>query len=695
MRLLPALVLSLILILPAAAQDDPMRAGPLDNGKMWTFENPPTEYLEETYGLRPDAAWYDRARMAALRLPGCSASFVSADGLVVTNHHCVRGPIVDVTREGESLLDDGFAARAMEEERAVPGLYVDQLVAIADVTGRMEAAMAEAQTDAERVDARETEVAAIEEELEATAGDGHSVQVVSLYNGGRFSAYTFRRYDDLRLVAAPEDALGFFGGDPDNFTYPRYALDFAFLRVYGDDGEPLDSSDFYFPWTDDGVAPGDLVFVIGNPGSTDRGDTVAQLETRRGVQVPAMLEFLDSRVDALRAYLATDPPNEDALRNQLFGITNAQKAYRGRRDALADPVIMSRRRDFERSFRVAVEADPELRAEYGDLFDRMAAVQAERRALRADRAAFNQLTNSRYSSLALLRGALALRLLSGDASVEDDLRDVADRPGDLERAYLTAQLRTLARHRPDLAQAAMDGRTPEETAEAVITGSVLSTDKTAEEALDAGTLTMEDPAVALAAAVLPAYADFASADAGLGAQEEELARQLGRARFAVYGTTIPPDATFSPRFTDGVVRGYAYNGTVAPPYTTLFGLYDHYHSYGPDSEWTLPDRWLPAPPDLNLATPLNFVSTSDTIGGNSGSPAVNRDLELVGLNFDRTIEGLSRDHIYFADRGRNVMVDARAVIEALDVVYDLDRIVAELRTGAAVASEADADTMRP
>ena len=696
-----ALAVLLVMFAPVVSsqEDDVMRAGPLDNGKMWLFEDPPVDYLAETYDFRPDAAWFERARLAALRLPGCSASFVSTDGLIATNHHCVRGSVVNVTRPGERLADDGFFARSLEEERAIPGLYVDQLVGIADVTDQVEAAIAGAETDAERAEARRVAIESIEQEMGGQ--EGQTVQVVSLYNGGRYSAYTFRRYDDLRLVAAPETALGFFGGDADNFTYPRYALDFSFLRAYDDEGRPLDTSEFYFPWSTEGTEPGDLIFVIGNPGSTDRGDTIAQLEWRRDVQAPALLEYLGGRIAALDVYLAANP-DDAAVRNQRFGLSNAFKAYTGRQDALRNEIIMSRRRDAERQFRAAIESDPARRATYGDLLGQMGDLQRQKREIASGYGAFAGITSTNYGSAPLLRGYLYAQILGAEqagatdavAELRATLDGIGDKPGDIDERYLAAQLRQFERYlEPALVNPILNGRTPAEAAADIVAQSALATAESTQQALAAGTLGPDDPAVAIALALAPRYADYQSASAALNEQEGEIARRLGQARFAIYGTAVPPDATFSPRFTDGVVRGYEYNGTVAPPYTTLFGLYDRNASFGQDSEWALPDTWLPAPPALNRATPLNFVSTSDTIGGNSGSPAVDRNLRLVGLNFDRAIEGLSRDYIYFADRGRNVMVDARAVIEALDTVYDLDRVVQELQTGEAVATEADADAM--
>src|SRR5690606_9657813 len=433
-------------------------------------------------------------------------------------------------------------------------------------------------------------------------------------------------------------------------------------------------------------------FVIGNPGSTNRGDTVAQLEFRRDVEVPATLGWIQNRIAALEAYLA-DHPDDQATQNRLFGLTNSEKAYIGRRDALADEIIMSRRRDFERQFRQRVEADPAFRAEFGDLFDRMAEIQREKRSLAAEYGAVARLTNSAYSSATMRRAVRAVEVLATPeggrrAEAEAALREIADQPDAIDRGYLAGQLREIERYlEPGFAGPLLAGRTPEDAAEAILAGSALSSAEGAAAALDAGTLSADDPAVALAAAVLPRLADFQSAWAGLAEQEREVAGRLGQARFAVYGTAIPPDATFSPRFTDGVVRGYDYNGTVAPPYTTFFGMYDRNAAFGQDSEWRLPAAWLPAPPNLDRSTPLNFVSTSDTIGGNSGSPAVDRDLRLVGINFDRTIEGLSRDYIYFADRGRNVMVDARAVIESLESVYGPGRPVQDLQTGPLVAAD--------
>ncbi len=682
MRRLSLLAL-LVLAAPAFAQGaafdpDTVQARPLDGGKMWLFEDPPTEYFQETYGFAPDEAWYRRARLASLRMPGCSASFVSPNGLVLTNHHCAQRHVVAVDQGGEGLLDEGFYATSLEEERRVPGLTMDQLVAIDDVTDEMSAAVDAAETDAEREAAFEAAEAAVTARLLQPYGittpdadaDDYVVQVVGLYNGGRYSAYTFRRYRDVRLAMAPEQALGFFGGDPDNFTYPRYAADFAFFRIYGDDGQPLQPEE-HFPLSAEGVEAGSLVFVIGNPGSTSRGLTVAELEFLRDVGLGGTLRFIETREAALRAYLATgEAPSPDELRSQIFGLSNARKAYGGRLRGLSDPYVVARRAAAERDFRDAS-------AEAAGLIDQLAAIQAEKRALAPAYRVFPTLFSGSYSSSLMLR---ALALARGDAEA---VADVPERPAVLERAYLTAQVDALREYYRDQGEAlpeALDGETAQAAADRLLAESLAANPSPDPEQAE------YDPAVALVRGLLPQIQDFQSAAAGFEAREAEVARRLGRERFATFGNAVPPDATFSLRFTDGIVRGYPYNGTLAPPMTTMYGIYDRYHSFcssgaSDPCEWDLPARWLDAEGRVDLSTPVNFTSTSDTIGGNSGSGVVNRAGELVGLNFDRTIEGLVRDYIYAPERGRNVMVDTRLVVEALTNVYGLDGLVTEIREG--------------
>ncbi len=713
-----SLVAALFLLLVATVSAQPVdlstvKAGEYDNGRMWTFDYPPVAQLQEAYGFAPDAAWFEKARLGALRLPNCTASFVSPHGLVMTNHHCGRGAVAQVSKPGETLLDDGFTTASLEEERPVPGLYVDQLVAIEDVTDEIYAALEGMETDAEKASARQEAIQEAQARvLEAAGGPdaGFVVQVINLYNGGRYSAYTFKRYTDLRVVMAPELNLGYFGGDTDNFTYPRYALDMTFFRVY-ENGEPYEPEHF-FKWSADGSREGDPVFVIGNPGSTLRLETVAQLEWRRDVQEKTLLALLNSRIEALEMYFEENP--SDGLRNQIFGLKNAQKLYTGRVKGLNDPVVMAKRADTERQFL------QDLSEKYGDrisedvdvpyltVIDDIAAIQDQKRQYQAEYTAFLSMgSGSALASATLRRAGAALTYLTqlgevGDASALAPLRGQIETapsqdPG-LDELYIAARLREIVAgfgETDPAVQEALGGSTPEEIASAVVAGSALVSGEKAAAALADGTLSMDDPAIRLIAPFWERIQAYQSAMAGLFGQEAELNAQHGRARFEVYGTTRPPDATFSLRIADGVVKAYEYNGSKAPAYTTFYGLYNrHYgHASGNDEtgEWKLPERWLNAPPTFDRSTPLDFVSTNDIIGGNSGSPMLNKDLEVVGLIFDGNIESLPSAFIYQTEVARCVSVDSRGMMEALDEIYDMDRIVLELKTGEMVATEAEAD----
>jgi hypothetical protein len=688
---------------------DTIRAGRFDYGKMWTFEYAPEEYFSETYGFEADAAWFERARLSALRIPGCSSSFVSPNGLMVTNHHCVRGVIGRVARPGETLLDSGFVAWTLEDERRIPGYYTDQLVAALDVTDEVFAAIDRATDDSGRAAAREEVYAAIEERLQgeyAELGEQLRVQLVPLYNGGRHSAYVFRRFTDVRLVAAAELQMGFFGGDPDNFTYPRYALDFAFLRVYQDD-RPY-RTDHYFGWGSEGVEENDVVFVIGNPGPTNRLATVAQLEYQRDELLPPIVAFLSSRLETLNAFRAAAPAQAEAmdLRNRAFGLSNSLKASAGRLAALEDPAIMARKADAERQLQEAIAADPALGQRFGGLFAEIAALQPDKRAFADEYAAFYRMGAPVYTSALLRRAVAAVAWLEAReagtapervAELRRELELVPDAPRQLERDLLALRLADFQRYlgpQDPLVQRALGSRGPEEAAEHLLGQSELRSQSQVQNAVAAGRLTMDDPIVQMGAAVARRYEAMQQGLRAILARESELEAELGRARFAVYGQSVPPDASSSPRITDGVVLPYEYNGTLAPVYTTFYGMYDRYYAFGPGTDWELPYRWRIPPVGLDLGTPLNFISTSDTYGGNSGSPAVTKDLAIVGLNFDRNIQGLSRDFIYLPERGRNIMVDVRAIEAALEYGYDFDRILAELKTGRVYRTEQEAEAAR-
>jgi hypothetical protein len=670
---------------------------------MWTFEYPPLDYLRETYGFSADTDWFERAHLSTLRIPGCTASFVSPHGLVMTNHHCARDIIEQVSRDEEDLVADGFLATSLDEERPIEDYWADQLIEIRDVTDRVYAALEGVEGVQARAQRREEVGDEIIGEITEEFGgeeSGFNVEMVELYAGGRYSVYIFRRYTDVRLVVSPELAVAHFGGDPDNFTYPRYDLDMTFYRIYGEDGEPLQSENF-FRVNEDGVSNGDLTFVIGNPASTSRLQTVAELEYRRDVSDRALATVLRTRVAALQDYTESHPEEarEIDLRNNIFSILNSLKAYEGMVAGLHDPVIIAKRRDHERKFQAAIEADPELRAQYGDLISRMAELQAQKREHAAATAAFMQVGHPRLASSTLLRAIYALNYLSAQSQgappevvneVRDFLMGVPEQPREINEAQLTQRFHDFIRYfGPDhpFTQGILEGRTPEGLAAVIMASSVLADSASTVAALNTGGLSMEDPAVALIPPIFQVWGPEQQLQAAVAQEEAEISSALGRAFFEVYGTDVPPDATFSLRIADGVVKDYEYNGTVAPIYTTYYGMYDHFHSYGPGSDWDLPDRWLSPPEDFDLSTPLNFVTTADIIGGNSGSPVIDQNLQVVGLIFDGNIESLPGDYIYLPEKNRAVAVDIRGILEALRDMYRADRIVDELTAGTLVGGE--------
>jgi len=669
------------------AVDTTVQPGRFDTGKMWTFENPPLDYFQQEYGFRPSEEWLRHVRLATLRLPNCTASFVSASGLVMSNHHCAREAATAVSRAGEDLLTNGFYAERPTDERRVPDLYVDELVALRDVTAEVTAAAQAAQSDAERRAARDRAI----EEIAMRESHATSLRcdVTSLYDGGRYSLYCYRRYSDVRLVFVPEKAIGYFGGDADNFTYPRYDLDMSFFRVYDDSGRAL-RPDAYLFWSEAGAKEGDAVFVIGNPGSTSRLKTVAQLEYRRDEQYPFVVHLLESRGEILAAYMQQHPETRGRLINDYFEIQNSLKSFTGELRGLRSPELMARKLAFERHFRAAVTATPALQAAYGGLWDRIAALRAQAAPLARTLNALTQggllRSQTLATALSLLRygeGAAGGAPDSLLRAAREEIVGTAIDPA-LDTRYLAAQLadaaHLLGASDPWVAEA-LGGRTPQEAAQAIVAGSAVpdSAKRVALLGHPGNLLASEDPAIRLMRDLLPRLRQIVQQYRPLEEEEEERSGDLARAAFAVYGTTIAPDATFTLRIADGVVKGYDYNGTRAPTFTTFYGLYDrHFSNPGADA-WALPPRWQTPPAALDLKTPLDMVMTNDIIGGNSGSPVVDKSGRIVGLIFDGNIESLPGDFIYTTETARAVAVDAAAIVAGLRDVYGARRIVDELR----------------
>ncbi len=671
---------------------DTVRAGRFDNGRMFTLDDAPLDYFRETYNFRPTEDWFTRARLGALRFATyCSASFVSPDGLILTNHHCARESVTKVGGErGEDLNRDGFYAQSRAEEVPVEDLFVEQLVSIEDVTERVNASATGADAAA-RQTARAAAIRTMQDEMTAAVGEGQRVQIVTLYSGGQYKAYTYKRYGDIRLVFAPETQMGYFGGDPDNFTYPRYSLDFSLFRAYGPDGQPL-HPDGYFPFEPQGTTAGELVFVLGNPGSTTRLQTVSQLEYRRDVSDPARLDYVTNRERVFGDFIAANPtdPRTPELTDTYFGLGNSRKAFTGRLSGLRDPYVLARRAAAERDVQRALAARPDLQRQYGDVFAQISANRAAALPTSAQARAFFGLgPGSPYNGTALNR-AFSVVTAAGSAPTAEAFSGAEDQPLEIQQGLLAVRFQDLLTNlgpTDPTVVAVLGGMSPEAAAARVIQGTRLATEASAEEART--TDLSNDPAVVVARVLLPAAQAYAASQRESGAELNELTTRLARARFDLYGTSIPPDATFTLRLTDGVVKGYDYNGTTAPPYTTFYGLYDRYFSQcvatgrATDTAcpWYLPQRWQDARSTMSLSTPYNFVATADIIGGNSGSPVVNRDLEVIGIAFDGNIEGLPGDYIFDDTVNRTVSLDVRAMLESLHSVYDLDWLVRELTAG--------------
>ena len=680
-------------------------------GKMWTFENPPAAYFEQAYGFKPDEQWFERARLGALRFATyCSASFVSPNGLVMTNHHCGRESVTKVSRTGEDLPGNGFYADSLGKERKVADLYVEQLVKITDITSEVQSAIKGITDDDQRAEVLQSRTRQITERMtaEAKAQDSTlTVQVVELYSGGGYSAYAFKRYEDVRLVMAPERDLGFFGGDPDNFTYPRYTLDMTFFRVYDKNGAPL-QTEHYFPFSENGAQEGESVFLVGNPGSTNRLGAVSELLFQRDYVLPHQLEVLNDRARIIQDYTKTH--EEDAqkfdLENTYFTLSNSIKAITGEFEGLNDPYLISRRVAAERDLAEKIAATDSLRMQYGDVLAKLRQLQQTKVANAPQSSAF-AFFGTEIGSHVLLRALYGyyyalLKQRGADKSRLEEIREdalkIASWPKEIEKGFIASRLRelqeALGATDPTVLRL-LQGRAAAAVAEQVVEGTALTDSSGFAQLLDKGYLSSSDPTVPLIQALGPLYFSVSDQTQRFEAREKGLNAQLARARFALSGTDIPPDATFSLRIADGIVSSYVYNGTLAPSHTTFYGLYNHYYSYGPGTDWNLPERWLNAPKTFDRSTPLNLVSTNDMIGGNSGSPLLNRDLQVVGLAFDGNIESLPGNFIYLTDRARSVSVDSRGILESLDEVYDADRLVLEMKTGKLASTEQEADAMQP
>ncbi len=678
----PALLAAILLIAPATA----------DEG-IWLFNQFPAERVKQNYGFDVTSAFLDRLRLGSVRFFGvASGSFVSPKGLLFTNHHVASECIQQLSSKEHDYMNNGFYAATLAEERKCPDLEADVLLSIQDVTSLVTAGVPADTASPEAGRVRLANMARLEKDCTQSPDD--RCEVVTLYSGGQYHLYKYRRYTDIRLVFAPEVGIAAFGGDPDNFTYPRYCLDMTFFRAYVN-GQPADTPD-YLRWSREGVREGELIFVPGSPGSTGRLNTVAQLEFFRDVSYPLVQSRLDSLIKALLAFSSRSAENKRVAADNLFSQQNSFKAYTGFLSGLRDPRLMELKRREESQLRASVARDPKLASAYGAAWDRIAS-------------AYRQFSDS-YKAYYLLeaaagRGSELFRIardvvrLAEERSKPSDqrLREYRDSalPGlegslyaaipispAMETAVLEDYLRFLQQALGEddtTVKAILGGRSPREAARGFVNSSKLAgvaerrrlaSSAEAVRGSQDGMVRLALLLDARARELRKLYEDtLETVVTGEGGK-------VAQARFAVLGASAYPDATFTPRLSYGPVKGYRNVAGADVPYATTFeGLYRRATGKDP---FRLPKRWAESKARLNLATPFNFVSTADTHGGNSGSPTVNTKGEIVGILFDGNLESLPDRFLYTDERARSVHVAVQGIVEALRKIYGAGRLLDEL-----------------
>jgi hypothetical protein len=681
------LIFFMMIVLPVCLT----QAAP-DEG-MWTFDNPPLKQLQQKYNFTPSQKWLDHVRLSSVRfMDGGSGSFVSPDGLVMTNHHVAVGQLQKISSEKTNYVNTGFYAANYDDEIKSSDLEVNVLVSMENVTKQVLSSIKEGMSEEEAMKARDAVIAEIEKNsLDKTKLRSN---VVSLYHGGEYWLYRYKKYTDVRLVFAPERQAAFYGGDSDNFTYPRYDLDVAFFRIYEND-KPIKNPD-YFKWNSKGAKENELVFVSGNPGSTDRLYTYSQLEYLRDYRYPMILKYLKSWIMSLRNYASLGKEQERRALIRIFGLANGEKAMTGEYQGLLNEKLMAQRKKSEDEFRQKIAEDPELKAKYGDAWDTIDKL-IEKQKNNISQRMFQRISGSALANKAITIVQYVSEINKPDAERLDGFHDAqlpslkfrlfspAPIYNDFEISNLTwslnLSLEELGENDP-FVKLVLDGRSPNEAAKALVEGSKLADVEFRKNLVDGGEEAVKncnDPMIVLARKIDPIirknhqwYKD--NIESALIPASEKIAK----ARFAVYGKSTYPDATFTLRLSYGAVKGYPMNGTKAPYKTTLYGLYDRSLSFDKQEDFALPQRFWDKQKSLDLSTPVNFVSTCDIIGGNSGSPVINSKAEVVGLIFDGNIESLSGRFLYDDTAGRAVSVHTAYIIEALRKLYDAAKLADEI-----------------
>ena len=663
---------------------------------MWTFNNVPRAEIKKKYGFDVTDEWLKNVRLASVRFNnGGSGSFVSSNGLVLTNYHIVEDIVAEVSTPEKDYAKEGFVAKTRADEIKAPSLELNVLMSIEDVTSRVNGAVKAGATDSEAFAARRAEISAIEaESLKAT---GMRSDVVTLYQGGQYNLYRYKKYTDVRLVFAPEFQAAFFGGDPDNFNFPRFNIDMALVRVYEND-QPV-KPQHYFKWSTAGAKEGDLVFVTGHPGSTSRLNTVAHLEQLRETSIPIILRLLERREAVLKKYMAMGEEQTRQAQSELNSVQNSLKVYRGQLKGLKDPSLMARKTKEEDALRKSIASNPERQKMYGDAWDAIAKAHKAYPTYIRERRIFEQ--SGGFNST-LFNFARALVRLAAEnekpnaerlpeytdarrASLELGLYSPAPIHEDFEKLKLADSLGFMVEllgADNELAKQVLAGKTPEARANELIAGTKLKDPEYRKEVAKGGKAAIDastDPMIVVARLI-----DAKAREARkryesevLGVERANYAK-IARALFETEGTNLYPDATFTLRLSYGAVAGYTEDGKKVAPFTTLGGLYARSDAFKRQFPYVLPQRWLDKKAEVNASTPFNFVSTNDIIGGNSGSPTINQNGELVGLIFDGNIQSLVGDFMYDGSVNRAISVDSRGMLEVMKKIFGANELVAEL-----------------
>jgi len=665
-----------------------------DLGKMWTFDSVPVDQFEKLYGFKPSQEWLDDVRMSALLVGNfCTAAFISADGLIMTNHHCGRDRLPGVSPAGKDYLRDGYFAEKLSDEIPIKGLSVDQLVMIEDVSKEVISAMNAGKDDNEKIKFRNEKISEIQKRYNEKTK--LNCRVIQLYNGGKFSLYGYKRYTDLRLVFAPDFQIASTGWDWDNFTYPRFELDFMFFRAY-EDGKPV-KADHFFKWSNEGAKDGEPVFVVGNPGSTQRLLSVAQLEFLRDKAYKYSLLTYNEIYKVNYELFQAHPEKRTELLNGVMGVGNGRKSFAGRYMGLRDELIMKKKREFENELIKQVNSNPELKNKYGHVWSAIKETLAEYRKIIDESTVFNPRVQFLpvYGNIAAEVIKFAEDLKESKTQADDkkitEFLDKAvfknidsERQKKLTRVFANV-VTTILGEENSLVKKLFNGKKGDEAADYLWSISRLLTKESVAELLKKSPdeiLNSSDPFIYFKKTAQARMKELTPKVTEINNTLQVLNQLLGEVGYKIFGDKMPPDATMTLRISDGRLEGYEYNGTIAPAKTTFLGLYDKWYSFGQkDYPFGLHPRWQSVPAGFNLSTFVGFASTNDIVGGNSGSSVININKEVIGVAHDGNLESLAGDFIFLPQVNRTVSSDSQGMIEALKYYFKADRIVKELRAG--------------